>query len=554
MRSKVNGIAKATDLGRERVALYLRVSTDEQADRKTIEAQRDFLRNWARLYELDVYREYADDGYSGTLDLSDRPDGRELLADAAVGHFGSVVVYRLDRLARKLTVLLDAHIALERADVAIRSASEPFDTSTPFGKAMFQFLGVMAELDRSTTIERLTGGRDRAARSGKWTGGPIPFGLDLNSAGCLMPSARVVDSLGLTEAEVARSVLENIAEGSSTVAEARRLNALGVPTDRRYGSGATVTVGENWLPSRINQMVKNPVYAGEHIFKSRGPGGPITRQVPALVDRTTWEHANAQLTKNRALSTKNRKRDYLLRGLVTCGNCGSHYAGSPHSDGRNYYYRCNGQLGVIRPEPDKRCRARRLSAAWLEDLIWADCRDFARDPGPTLEEARRQLRARLDRTAKAEGERRGLQQALAGKEAERERVLTMFRRGRITMQDADRELDTINAEAVDLRARIEAMRAQVDLVAAVEAQYAEAAALLHRLRDQVDEIDRTDDRARKRQVIELLVAGIRVDTAGEGRDKTATVRPTYHFGQGKGSVVTTTDSGAHSRRTGSATS
>jgi site-specific DNA recombinase len=61
----------------------MRVSTEDQADRGTIEAQREFLQHYVQLYQLPVFREYADDGVTGTLPLGERPEGRRLLEDAA---------------------------------------------------------------------------------------------------------------------------------------------------------------------------------------------------------------------------------------------------------------------------------------------------------------------------------------------------------------------------------------------------------------------------------------------------------------------------------------
>ena len=54
-------------LATAQVALYMRVSSEDQADRGTIDAQRDFLRQFASLYQLPVTDEYADDGVTGTL-------------------------------------------------------------------------------------------------------------------------------------------------------------------------------------------------------------------------------------------------------------------------------------------------------------------------------------------------------------------------------------------------------------------------------------------------------------------------------------------------------
>jgi len=78
--------------GTEPVAFYLRISSEEQCDRKTIEIQREFLEQYCELYGLEVVETYADEGVSGTLPLHERPEGRRLLDDAAAGRFGTVIV------------------------------------------------------------------------------------------------------------------------------------------------------------------------------------------------------------------------------------------------------------------------------------------------------------------------------------------------------------------------------------------------------------------------------------------------------------------------------
>jgi site-specific DNA recombinase len=154
----------------DRVALYARVSTDEQAERGTIATQADFLRRYCDLYDLPIADVYLDDGASGTLLLAERPEGRRLLADAAAGRFSGVLVYRVDRLGRSLAALLDAHRTLEAHGITLRSATEPFDTANAMGRFLFQLLGSMAELDRANLLEKMTLARDRHARAGRWYG------------------------------------------------------------------------------------------------------------------------------------------------------------------------------------------------------------------------------------------------------------------------------------------------------------------------------------------------------------------------------------------------
>src|SRR5215216_404724 len=95
-----------SDVGK--VALYLRVSSDEQRDRESIKTQREFFDQYCELYGLEVTEIYADDGVSGTIPLHERPEGRRLLEDAKEGKVQIVLVYRLDRLGRSLLVTVEA--------------------------------------------------------------------------------------------------------------------------------------------------------------------------------------------------------------------------------------------------------------------------------------------------------------------------------------------------------------------------------------------------------------------------------------------------------------
>ena|SRR5437016_3744756 len=89
---KIQKQTSPAQLATSHVALYMRVSSEDQAERGTIGAQRDFLRQFATLYSLPVIEEYEDDGITGTLPLSQRPAGRRLLDDAQSGRFGCVLV------------------------------------------------------------------------------------------------------------------------------------------------------------------------------------------------------------------------------------------------------------------------------------------------------------------------------------------------------------------------------------------------------------------------------------------------------------------------------
>lgn len=517
--------AASTTLTTPQVALYMRVSSEDQAEQGTIEAQRDFLRKFANLYQLPVADEYADDGVSGTLLLVDRPEGQRLLQDVEAGRVGVVLVSRMNRLGRSLKSLLDAHDLLSKFGVTIRSATEPFDTSTSIGNFFFQLLGSLAELDRKQVLEQLARGRDRVVHNGKWTDGPIPYGYRVDSEGCLTPSDRQVEALQMTEAEVVKTLFHRIATGSSAIIEAKRLTALGVPTTRYYSNGAS-RAGSKWYPGSVINILNNPTYKGTHIFNSSY--GAIERTVPPLVDADVWERAIAQITRNKHLPKANATRIYLLRGLITCGQCGSAYVGQTvrnRNGAPSAFYRCCGRTPHWYASRE-RCTSKVVQMAWIETLIWEDCREYIRNPGKALAEAQRQLHDRMHQVAHVDEQRGEYMKALAEKTQERDRVINMHRRGVITFQDAEAHLAEIAREEADLRRECSAIDAQRALVDAYETQLTDASLMLHRLQENVDTIERTDDRTKKQEVIELLVQSIRIDTHAD-RTLKATIR--YRF-------------------------
>ncbi|CAN5767286.1 hypothetical protein BH23ACT12_BH23ACT12_04930 [soil metagenome] len=159
------------------VATYSRISTDEDRQPFSLEAQADKLQDHiARQEGWRLVRTYTDQVSGKTLN---RPGLKQALADARAGSFDLLLVFlvfKVDRLARSTSGLVNVLEALETSRVAFRSVSEPFETTTAAGRMMIQMLGVFAEFEREMIVERTKLGLANKASKGEWTGGVAPFG------------------------------------------------------------------------------------------------------------------------------------------------------------------------------------------------------------------------------------------------------------------------------------------------------------------------------------------------------------------------------------------
>jgi site-specific DNA recombinase len=155
-----------------RVATYTRISTDEDHQPYSLEAQAGRLSSYiASQGDWELVRTFTDQLSGATLE---RPGLARALTEARAHGFDLLLVYRVDRLARSVRGLAQILEELDHAGVAFRSATEPFDTSTAAGRMMVQMLGVFAEFERATIIDRVIAGMERKAAPAEWCVGAPP--------------------------------------------------------------------------------------------------------------------------------------------------------------------------------------------------------------------------------------------------------------------------------------------------------------------------------------------------------------------------------------------
>ena len=129
-----------------RAGIYLRVSSEEQVEGFSLDAQRRALREFCDGKGWVVAEEYADEGRSARSDqLEKRPAFKRLMEDVEAGLLHVVVVHKLDRFARNIRVTFEQFEVLRRHDVAFVSLSEQMDFSSPIGKVILATLAAFAQ-------------------------------------------------------------------------------------------------------------------------------------------------------------------------------------------------------------------------------------------------------------------------------------------------------------------------------------------------------------------------------------------------------------------------
>jgi len=149
----------------KRIALYARVSTNEQRT----QAQLDALRKYAADRGAEAV-EFVDEGHSGAK--ASRPALDAMLAAVRRRDVGAVVVVKLDRLARSVRHLVTLAAELESLSIDLVCLDQAIDTATPAGRFLFNTLSAVAELERDLIRERVRAGQAAAKRRGVRFGRP----------------------------------------------------------------------------------------------------------------------------------------------------------------------------------------------------------------------------------------------------------------------------------------------------------------------------------------------------------------------------------------------
>lgn len=337
------------------VACYCRVSTENQIENYSIDEQRERLEAFCKAKGWSKPEMFIDPGFSGGS--LERPALRSLIESVKRGKFGTVVVYKLDRLSRsqKDTLYLIEDV-FNKYGVSFVSVCENFDTGTPFGKAMIGILSVFAQLEKDQITERFTMGRIGRAKSGLFHGGGnAPTGYDYADGHLIINELQAMQ---------VREVFERFENGESVHSIQRSMS-------KKYGGWGNHTL--------VYNVLKNSIYIGKVKFNGVEYDGEHT----PIIDAERFYRIQTLLNSRNIPDAQKTpfRAGFLLSGLVYCGNCGARYHGN-HGCYKCYSRAKSDKKYIIDPD----CKNPNLKIKELDEFVIKEISKAALNPEAIIED------------------------------------------------------------------------------------------------------------------------------------------------------------------------
>jgi site-specific DNA recombinase len=461
-----NGHSVVSGANGKRAILYVRVSTDEQAEHGySLPTQLEACQKYAAKQGFSVpgpEYEITDD-YSGAK--LDRPGLDRARAMLEAGEAEAIIVYSPDRLTRNLAHSLILREGFQRAGVELHYCNRGKSEDTAESRMTENMEAVFGDYWREKIMESSKRGRRAKAASGKWVGGgPPPFGY--RAVGKGRETHLEIDP---TEAAIVRRIY-SLYLGSpdrtplSGTKIAELLQSEGVSTPGRSpdntARGKVNTKG--WGSDAVLRMLQRRAYVGEFTYAEH------VIQLPdlAIVDWETWKRAQAQIANNTNLSPRNCKNEYLLRGRLRCTCGGPMMARTSYSHRvtplRRYY--CQRQA---REKHMTQCLDKSVPGARADGLVWgwltevfsdpnklkAGLTDYAKQQSAELKEKRERWEIMDSLIRQADGSVKQLARDLheLGKSKDMEAARTAVK---AELQSASRQVAALTKEQNELTAEL----------------------------------------------------------------------------------------------------
>lgn len=287
-----------------KVALYARVSTDEQARfGLSVDTQLADMREWAKANNHQIVGEYVDAGISGKKPYAKRPALSAFLSN--MDGVDALVFTKLDRFFRSVRLYYEAVAVMEQHGVGWISTQEDYETVTSSGRFKVNIMLSVAESEADRTSERVKVIMDAKKARRELLSSSLPHGYRADGKYIAVDENAVQD---------VKTLFATYALTGSYV--------LAIEDVERK-------TGYKWTYISARDAIVNESYLGTFYG--------VRDYAPAILTREEWDAAQAA---HRRYVKTNLKRTYIFAGICRCGVCGGSYNGRTNTE-RCPSYACN---------------------------------------------------------------------------------------------------------------------------------------------------------------------------------------------------------------------
>ena len=327
-----NGTAAHRQL---RVAAYCRVSTDDEEQLTSYEAQRNYYTdkimsnpNWT------MAGLYADEGITGTS-AKKRPEFQRMIRRCRQRKIDMILTKSISRFARNTLDSLNYIRALKELGIAVVFEEQNINTLDSDSELIITMLSAFAQSESENMSANVSWGQQQAMREGRVSSfSRDMYGYRKGENGTLV----IVPE----EAEVVRGIYQQYLAGSSVRMIRDDLKGRGI---------LTIKGNQDWADSSVRNILTNEKYCGDVLMQKSFRSDCITRKViintgqrpmylvqnchEAIVDRGTFDAVQAEFARRGAIQSPSKKRGptgkgvytskYALSDRLVCGECGTMY-------------------------------------------------------------------------------------------------------------------------------------------------------------------------------------------------------------------------------------
>ncbi|WP_062109752.1 recombinase family protein [Bacillus niameyensis] len=297
---------------------YVRVSTDKQLDNTSIEKQKEEIEKYCKNNQLTLVHIYDEGAYSAE-NIRDRKEFKQMYSHVfdKDENIDYVVVFKSDRISRDNLDALYIYKRITQAEKNLICIADNIDTRDKNAKLLYQFMSLVAELERDMIKLRTSSGMEKNADKGNFNGGKV-YGYNTENKEL---------KLNPDEAKVIKYIFKKYAINQWGYRKiAANLNEQRIRTKN----------GRHWTITAIKTILNNRIYIGEIKWRGSYRKGNHTR----IIDDNLWNQTQKVLQLKSYMPEKLHPGTYPLSGLIKCPECGAPMV-QGNSSKKYKYYQCS---------------------------------------------------------------------------------------------------------------------------------------------------------------------------------------------------------------------